>query len=434
MRSTRRSLAARLTAAGAGLVLLLPAAACSAGDDDTGAARVEVFTWWAEGGEKAGLDALVSRFTADCPGQQFTDGVVAGGAGINAKQVLTARLAQDDPPDTFQVHAGAELTEHIDAGQVQDLTAEYDTWGLRQALPEGLVDDLTVNGKIYSVPANVHRANVVWINPQVLSDAGIHTTPKTITAFLRDLEKLRKSGIESPLALGRDWTQLMLLEAVLISKLGAEKFSGLFSGETSWSSSAVSAGVRDFAKLVSYSNADRDSMDWPDAERLLIDGKAGYQVMGDWEAADLEAKGFKAYDWFTFPGNGDVFQWLADSFVLAEGAPNPDGTKCWLKTVASAEGQGVFNAAKGSIPARTDAAGTGSASTAGFSSYQQSAMEDWKTATPVPSCAHGSACSQAWQNAVNSALSAYSTTHQNATTLHKALVAAATQFIKQERE
>jgi glucose/mannose transport system substrate-binding protein len=422
---TRMGFTRRVLAGISGVALLVATAACSGGDEDSAQAKVEVFTWWAEGGEKAGLDALVSRFTEACPGQQFTDGVVAGGAGINAKQVLTARLAQNDPPDTFQVHAGAELSDFIDAGRVQDLTGEYDEWGLRQALPAGLIDDLTVNGKIYSVPANVHRANVVWTNPQVLSDAGIHSTPKTITALLRDLEKLRKAGIESPLALGRDWTQLMLLEAVLISKLGPARFAGLFTGETSWNVSAVSAAITDFDKLVKYSNADRDALDWPDAERLLIDGKAGYQLMGDWEAADLTAKGFRAYDWFTFPGNGKAFQWLADSFVLARDAPNPDGTRCWLGTVASAAGQQAFNAAKGSIPARTDTA------TDGFSPYQLDALEDWKAGTPVPSCAHGSACSQPWQNAVNAAMSAYSTNHHNTTALHKSLAAAANQFIKQ---
>lgn len=424
MRSTPRP-ARRALAAMAGLVLVLTGSACTGDGEDTETATVEVFTWWAEGGEKAGLDALVSRFTAGCAGQRFTDGAVAGGAGINAKQVLTARLAQNDPPDTFQVHAGAELSDFIDAEQVQDLTAEYDSWGLREAFPQGLVDDLTVAGKIYSVPANVHRANVVWSNPQVLSDAGIHTTPTTLSAFLRDLAKLRKAGVEAPLALGRDWTQLMLLEAVLISRLGAERFAGLFTGATTWNSSAVTAAIQDFHKLVSYSNADRDSMDWPDAERLLIDGRAGYQLMGDWEAADLTAKGFHAYDWFTFPGNGKVFQWLADSFVLATGAPNADGTRCWLRTVASPEGQQAFNTAKGSIPARTDVAPDG------FSSYQRAAMADWRTATPVPSCAHGSACSQPWQNAVNSALSAYSTNHHDPAALQKALAAAAQQFTRQ---
>ncbi len=107
-----------------------------------------------------------------------------------------------------------------------------------------------------------------------------------------------------------------------------------------------------------------------------MDGKAGYQLMGDWEAADLDAKKFTDYSYSVFPGNGNTFQWLADSFVLPKGAPNPEGTKCWLKTVGSAAGQQAFNTKKGSIPARTDAAASA------FPAYQQAAIADWKNLDP----------------------------------------------------
>ncbi len=403
---------------------LLTASACGARNDDVPPpSTVEVFTWWAEGGEKAGLDALVTRFGADCPGQRFENGAVAGGAGVNAKQALTDRMIRHDPPDTFQAHAGAELLDYIDAGQVEDLTAYYTAWGLRDVLPAGLIDDLTVRGKIYSVPANIHRANVVWTNPAVLARAGITAPPKDLPAFIDDLAALKAAGVEAPLAIGRDWTQLMLLEAVLITDLGPERFAGLFTGKTDWRGAPVTAAIGDFAALLGYGNLDRDTLDWPQAERLLIDGKAGYQLMGDWAAADLTAKGFPGYGWFTFPGNGKTFQWLADSFTLSTGAANITGTECWLKTVSSEAGQQVFNAAKGSIPARTDVAA------AGFSPYQQSAMADWKTAVPVPSCAHGSGCSQAWQSAVNAALRAYSI-GGDPKTLQAELAQAAVQFIR----
>lgn len=420
MLSTRRALAAAVSVAA-----LLAASACDSADEGPSSTQVEVFTWWAEGGEKAGLDALVDRFTAECPGQQFENGVVAGGAGINAKQVLDARIDQNDPPDTYQVHAGAELAEFIAAGRVQDISAEYDSWGLRQALPQGLINDLSVDGKLYSVPANIHRANVVWANTQILSDAGIVRAPKTLDAFLRDLAKLRKAGVESPLALGRDWTQLMVLESVLLSRLGPERFAGLFTGATRWEGRLVATALNDYAQLIGYSNADRDALDWPEAERLLIDGRAGYQVMGDWVAADLQAKNFSGYETFTFPGTGGVFQWLADSFVLPTGAPNPAGSRCWLKAVASVDGQREFNIRKGSIPARTDVAGDG------FSAYQLGAMKDWASGTVVPSCAHGSACSQDWQNALNAALSAFSTAPvKDTSALQRALAATAAQYVR----
>ncbi len=420
MRFTRRA-----AVAVAGVAALLSASACGSSDSTggTGSKNVEVFTWWADGGEKAGLDGLVAQFGKECTGQTFENGAVAGGAGANAKQVLASRLQQKNPPDTFQAHAGAELTDYITAGQVQDLSADYDTWGLKKAFPQGLIDNLTVDGKIYSVPANIHRANVLWSNKKVVADAGITADPTDLTTFLADLDKLKAKGIKAPLAVGKDWTQLMLFESVLISDLGADKFSGLWKGTTDWNDPLVTKSITDFKTLLTYTNTDRDALDWTDAEKLVSSGKAAYQLMGDWEAADLDTKGFKDYGYFAFPGNGKTFQWLADSFVLPVNAKNTEGTKCWLKTVGSAEGQKAFNTKKGSIPARTDAGATD------YPAYQQAAIADWKTETQVPSCAHGSACSQGWQGAANSAIGAFST-KQDVAALQKALVSAAQQFGK----
>ncbi|MEV4757677.1 ABC transporter substrate-binding protein [Micromonospora sp. NPDC049559] len=420
MRFTRRTALAVV-----GVAALLAPAACGSGDDSggSGGKNVEVFTWWADGGEKAGLDGLVSTFGTACPDYTFVNGAVAGGAGANAKQVLASRLQQGDPPDTFQAHAGAELQDYINAGQIEDLSAQYKEWGLTEALPKGLLDNLTVDGKIYSVPSNIHRANVLWSNKSVLSKAGITSEPKSLDELFANLDKLKNSGVAAPLAVGKDWTQLMLLESVLITDLGPEKFTGLWNGSTDWNGADVAKGIEDFKKLLSYSNKDRDTFDWTDAEKLVMDGKAGYQLMGDWEAADLDAKGFKDYGYSVFPGNGETFQWLADSFVLPKGAKNPEGTKCWLKTVGSAEGQKAFNTKKGSIPARTDA------NAADYPAYQQTAIAAWKTATQVPSCAHGSACSQGFQGAANSALGKFSS-DQNVGELQKAMAAGAKQFAK----
>src|SRR5690606_27863139 len=92
-----------------------------AGGDAAEQTEVEVFTWWASGSEKLGLDALVSVFDTQHPNVEFINGAVAGGAGSAAKDLLQSRLQAMDPPDTFQAHAGAELTDYINAGQVQDV-------------------------------------------------------------------------------------------------------------------------------------------------------------------------------------------------------------------------------------------------------------------------------------------------------------------------
>jgi glucose/mannose transport system substrate-binding protein len=373
------------------------------GDGGSGSAsgEVEVFTWWTEGGEKAGLDGLVSTFGEDYPDFEFVNGAVAGGAGSNAKAVLASRLQSGDPPDTFQAHAGGELADYIAAGQIQDVSSLYEEEGWTDVFPQGVLDLLTVDGKIYSVPANIHRANVVWANPTVLEDAGVTEVPADLDAWIADMEKVRKSGVEAPLGVGTDWTQVHLLETVLISALGPDGYTGLWNGETDWSSSEVTAALEDYKTILSYSNTDRSGLDWPDALKYVTDGKAAYTVMGDWAAGSLIDQGLvegEDFTWFPVPGQDGVFDFLADSFTLPEGAPNEEGAKAWLKTVGGATGQEAFNTKKGSIPVRTDA------DKGAYNEYQQAAMSAFAEDQIVPSLMHGAATPVAWQTDIMSAV------------------------------
>lgn len=390
----------------AGLVL----ASCGGGDDGGGngngegaeaGGKVEVFTWWTEGGEKAGLDGLVATFNDQFPDYEFVNGAVAGGAGSNAKAVLASRLQSQDPPDTFQAHAGEELADYIEAGQIQDISSLYDEEGWRDVFPEGVLEALTVDGKIYSVPANIHRANVVWANPTVLEEAGITEVPADLDAWIADMEKLRKSGVKAPLGVATDWTQVHLFETILISSLGPDGYIGLWNGDTDWDSKEVTAALEAYDEVLSYANTDRSGLDWPDALKYVLDGKAAYTVMGDWAAGSLIDQGLtegEDYSWFPVPGQADVFDFLADSFTLPVGAPNEDGAKAWLSVVGSAEGQEAFNTKKGSIPVRTDA------DPAAYNEYQQAAMEAFGQDTIVPSLAHGAAAPVAWLTEITSAV------------------------------
>jgi glucose/mannose transport system substrate-binding protein len=371
------------------------------GGDGTGSGEVEVFTWWTEGGEKAGLDGLVSTFEQQHSDFEFVNGAVAGGAGSNAKAVLASRLQSQDPPDTFQAHAGEELADYIAAGQIQDVSSLYDEEGWTDVFPQDVIDLLTVDGQIYSVPANIHRANVVWANPTVLEDAGITETPTSIEAWVEDMETLKGNGIEAPLAVATDWTQVHLFETILISELGPDAYIGLWNGDTDWSSAEVTQALESYETVLSYTNTDRSGLDWPDAAKYVTDGDAAYTVMGDWTAGAFKDQGLvdgEDYVWFPVPGQDGVFDFLADSFTLPVGAPNEEGAKAWLRTVGSPEGQEAFNTAKGSIPVRTDA------DAGAYDEYQQAAIEAFAQDTIVPSLAHGAATPVAWLNDIASAV------------------------------
>jgi glucose/mannose transport system substrate-binding protein len=390
---------------------LLAVSACGNSDNSGGSGGtankdVTVFTWWADGGEKAGLDGLVSTFATDCKDYKFVNSAVAGGAGSNAKQVLANDLQAGKPPSTFQAHAGAELKDYINAGQVDDISQLYKDYGLDKAFPQNLIDNLTVDGKIYSIPANVHRANMVWANPTVLKKASIDATkaPASVDAWIADLTKLKAAGVAAPLAISKGFAQEMLVEAVLLGELGPDKFKGLWDGKTDWAGADVTAALNKYKTLLTFTNTDREAIDWPDALGYVNTGKAGYTLMGDWVAAQQVSDKIAdtAYTYWPSPGTEGDFQFLSDSFTLPTNGADPDGAKCWLKTVGSAEGQKAFNTKKGSIPARSDA------NPADYPKYQQSAMADWKSKTIVPSCAHGAACTLGQNNDILSAMSQFS--------------------------
>jgi glucose/mannose transport system substrate-binding protein len=416
-------------------VAALALAGCSGSTDNAGSggsdddSQVEVFTWWASGSEKTGLDALVKVFGEQYPDTEFVNAAVAGGAGSNAKNALASRLKANNPPDSFQAHAGAELTDYIEADKIEDLSSFYEENGLNDVFPETLIDRLTVDGKIYSVPSNIHRANVVWVNTQLLTDAGIDPTqaPADLDAWLADMKKLKDAGVETPLSVATDWTQVQLFENVLLSTLGAEGYQGLWDGSTKFDDAKVTDAIDAYTELLSYANTDGTGQDWPVATDMVIDGTAAYNVMGDWALAEFDAKGQTygtEYTTWPTPGTDGMFDFLADSFTLPVGAPHAGGAKNWLKTISSADGQKAFNLAKGSIPARTDAEASD------YPEYQQGAMASFAEDTVVSSLAHGAAVKVSWLNDITSAIGQF-VSSQDAATLQDALVQAQTKGLGQ---
>lgn len=421
-------------------IVALGLAACGSSDQtDDGAApntsltttaggaggEVGVFTWWAAGSEKDGLDALEKLFKEKYPNDTFVNLAVAGGAGSNAKAKLASDLQNNQPPDSFQGHAGAELLDYIDADQIEAVNDVITTLGGESVFPKSLLDRLTVEGNIYSVPSNIHRSNVVWANAEVLKKAGINEAPKDIKAWIADMEKVKAAGVSTPLSVAGTWTQVHLFENVLLADLGVEKYNGLFDGSTAWDSAEVKTAVTDYKTLLTYANTAGDGDDWPVATDMVIDGKAAYNVMGDWAVAQFNSKGKKEqtdYTYFPVPGTDGVFNFLADSFTLPKGAKNPGGAKDWLMLVGSAEGQKAFNLAKGSIPARTDVPPTD------FPPYQQSAMESFKNDEIASSIQHGAAVSLAWLTDINAAVSKFYTTKDDAA-LVTDLAAAAKKYV-----
>lgn len=383
--------------------LLLAACGAATPTASTGAGatgEVEVFSWWTAGGEADGLAALQKVFEEKYPDLTFVNAAVAGGAGTNARAVLATRLSAGDPPSSWQGHAGQELIgTYVAASQIQPLNDLYDQNGWLDVMPETLIPLISQDGNIYSVPVNIHRANVMWYNPAVLEANGV-SVPTTWDEFFAAAETLKAAGI-TPLAMGEQWTSMHLFETVLLGTLGTEKYAGLWSGTTDWAGADVTAALENFQTALSYTNSDSSTLSWDQAAQLVVDGDAAFTIMGDWADGFFVSQGLTPstdYGWAPAPGTDGLYQFLSDSFVLPVNAKNPDGAIAWLTVAGSKEGQEAFNPIKGSICARTDC------DPSLFDEYLQSAIADWSTDTVVGSLTHGVVANDAWKAEIDTAL------------------------------
>ena len=394
-----------------------------------GANEVEVFSWWTGGGEAAGLEAMIADFDVKYPDTEFINSAIAGGAGTNARAVLATRLQAGDPPDSWQAHAGQEIIgTYVAAEQIEPLNDLFEEEGWLQVMPATLIPLISADGSIYSVPVNIHRANVMWYNPALLDELGV-SVPTTWDEFLAACEPIEAAD-KICLGMGTTWTAMHLMEVVLLGELGADGYSALWDGSGDWGSPEVTAAMETFAELLQHTNSDAAAIDWQDASKLVGNGDAAFTIMGDWTDGyfsgdpagnNLGLVPGEGYGWAPPPGTDGVFQFLSDSFVLAKGAPHPEATLDWLREAGSKSGQEAFNPVKGSICARTDC------DTSLFNAYLQTAMADWATDRVVGSLTHGVVANDTWKNEINTALGLF-LTDRDVTAFQAALVTAANAY------
>ncbi|MDT7919030.1 MAG: ABC transporter substrate-binding protein [Meiothermus sp.] len=366
--------------------------------------KLEIFSWWA-GDEGPALQALIDLYKKRYPNVEVINATVTGGAGVNAKAVLKTRMLGGDPPDSFQVHAGQELTgTWVVADRMEDLTALFNQEGWMNRFPKGLIDLISYKGKIYSVPVNIHRSNVMWYVPAKLREWGVQP-PKTWAEFLTVCQTLKGKGLEAPLALGENWTQQHLWESVALGVLGAADYANLWSGKLRFTDPKAVAVWNTFGRVLDCANKDAAGLSWQQAVDRVLEGQAAFNIMGDWAAGYMTTtKGLKpgeGFGWAPAPGTAGVFMMLSDSFGLPKGVKNRTNAINWLRLVGSKEGQDAFNPLKGSIAARTDS------DPSKYNAYLQSAMRDWKSNRIVGSLVHGAVAPESFMSQFGTVMEIY---------------------------
>jgi len=322
-----------------------------------GATDLEVTHWWTSGGEAAAVAEFAKAF--DATGNKWVDGAIAGSGGT-ARPIMISRITGGDPMGATQFNHGRQAEELVEAGLMRDLTdiAEQGNW-TEVVRPSSLLDSCTLDGRIYCVPVNIHSQQWLWLNNKVFEDHGL-AVPANWDEFVAAAPKLEEAGIV-PLAMGQQpWQTTLAFQVLLVALIGPDAYTQVF-GEKDADLAAGPEMAKVFQAAATARDMAKDSnvQNWNDATNMVITGKAGGQIMGDWAQGEFQVAGQTAgEDYSCLPGLGvnKVIQTGGDAFYFPkvddEAITAAQGELA--KVMLSPETQVAFNLKKGSLPVRGD--------------------------------------------------------------------------------
>ena len=320
------------------------------------AGEVEVLHWWTSGGEAKSVGELKKIMQAK--GDTWKDFAVAGGGGDNAMTVLKSRVVAGNPPAAAQIK-GPAIQEWAAEGVLANLDpiAKAEKWD--SLLPKAVADGMKYKGNYVAVPVNVHRVNWMWASADVLKKSGVASMPKTWDEFFADADKIKKAGF-IPLATGGNaWNDFTTFEPVALGVGGVKFYDDAFVklDPKALNSPTMKKALLTLRKLKGYIDPGAVGRDWNLATAMVIQGKAGFQFMGDWAKGEFVAAGKvpgKDFLCAAAPGNTGTYTFNVDSFAMfkLKDAAAQKAQSDLAVAIMSPEFQEIFNLNKGSIPVR----------------------------------------------------------------------------------
>ncbi|MDX5978979.1 ABC transporter substrate-binding protein [Vreelandella alkaliphila] len=380
---------------------LAVAAGTSMAASTTQANEVEVLHWWTSGGEARAANVLKELMEAE--GYGWQDFAVAGGGGETAMTVLKSRAMSGNPPSAALIN-GPEIQEWGKLGLLGNLDEVAAAEGWNDLLPEIVADIMRYDGHYVAVPANVHRVNWLWANPDVLEAAGVEM-PTTLDELFTAGEAIREAGFVPLAHGGQAWQDATVFESVVLGSQGAEFYQQALVelDPEALGGEQMIAALEDFKRLRELMDEGMSGRDWNIATAMVIEGTAGFQIMGDWAKGEFTAAGLTAgedYLCAAAPGTEDAFTLNIDSLTMFRMTDDAgrDAQQTLARLVLEPTFQEAFNLAKGSIPARSDL------DISEFDSCAQQSLADFQRTADegglVPSLAHGMAVRADVQGAI----------------------------------
>jgi glucose/mannose transport system substrate-binding protein len=319
--------------------------------------RAEVIHWWTSGGESAAVKTLSDAYRA--AGGTWVDMAVA--LGEQARAVAINRIVGGNPPTAAQFNTSKQFLDVVEQGMLNnvDEVALRDGWD--KFLPEVVLNVVKVKGHYYAVPVNIHNPAWIWYSKAAFKQAGIAAEPKTFDELFAALDKLKAAGLVPLAHGGQSWQDNTVFTAVLANVGGREMYLKLLRDRDR--ATILGDGFKQvllaFKRLQGYVDKGSPGRNWNDATAMLITGKAGVQIMGDWAKGEFAlANQVAGRDYGCIAGFGPQAPYIiqGDVFVFPK-TKNADAVKAQqllASVITSPATQVAFSQRKGSIPIRTD--------------------------------------------------------------------------------
>jgi raffinose/stachyose/melibiose transport system substrate-binding protein len=263
------------------------------------------------------------------------------------KSKITTVMQSMTPPDLFRSWGGGQMNAWAEAGLLRDITSEVSDWP--STIGEGAIGVYSYLGKTYGLPYDMGAVGI-WYNKELFKKAGISGEPKTWSALLDAVKKLKAAGI-TPIALGEGdkWPGHFWWVYLAIRLGGKEAFDAAYSGSGSFKDEPfVQAGVK-LKELTALKPFQKGflSATYGNQASLMGNGKAAMELMGQW-APDAQAgnstskKGIgDKLGFFPFPavegGKGKLTDTMGGGNGLILGKNAPDAAVEFLKYITSVE-------------------------------------------------------------------------------------------------
>ncbi len=387
------------------------------------AADVEVLHWWTSGGEAAAVGVLKDDLASK--GVGWKDMPVAGGGGTDAMTVLRARVTAGNAPTAAQMLGFDIIDWASSTGKLGNLNSVANAEGWDAVIPSALQAFSKYEGNWIAAPVNVHSTNWVWVNKSALDAAG-GKAPTTWDELVTVLDAMKANGI-TPLAHGgQAWQDATIFDAVVLSLGDAFYKDTMIDLDPAvlGGSTMVTAFDR-MAKLRSYVDDNFSGRDWNLASAMVIEGKAGMQMMGDWAKGEFLKAGKvpgKDFVCIRFPSTQGSVTFNSDQFVMFDQGGDSSAQLKMASSVMNPVFQSAFNVVKGSVPARTDVPNTD------FDDCGKKGMADLAEAASsgglFGSMAHGHSAPASIKNAIYDVVTAHFNGEYDSATAAKELASA----------